>query len=382
VADDYYEVLGVGRNASEDEIKRAYRRLARELHPDANPENTGAEESFKAVNRAYETLKDPERRRRYDMFGDDPRGAGGGADPFGGMGGAGGAGLGDLFDAFFGGNPFGGGAGGGARGARSGPRRGEDAEATLDLDFTEAVFGADRELAIRIPVTCETCAGSGARPGTTPVTCTMCGGAGEVRRVRQSILGQMVTASACPRCGGTGEEIPSPCPDCRGEGRRTLERSFVVEVPAGVDNGQTLRLTGRGAAGHRGGPPGDLFVHLRVRAHSTLRRDGAELRATLHVALTQAALGTHVQFETLDGTEEVVIPAGTPSGREIRLRGQGVPHLQGRGRGDLVITVTVDTPGELTKVQEDLLRQLAAERGEQVAAPGAGLRSKIRGAFK
>ena len=383
MADDYYEVLGVARNASADEIKRAYHRLARKLHPDANPDNSRAEESFKLVNRAYETLKDPERRRRYDMFGDAPRGAGGG-DPFGGMGGAGGAGLGDLFDAFFGGNPFGAGGGGAGagRGARRGPRRGEDAEAILELDFTEAVFGADREISVRLPLTCETCAGSGARTGTTPIACATCGGAGEVRRVRQSILGQMVTASPCPRCAGTGEEIPSPCPDCRGEGRRTLEHSFVVEVPPGVDNGQTLRLIGRGASGHRGGPAGDLFVHTRVRPHHSLRRDGDDLIATVHVAMTQAALGMQLQFDTLDGSEELIIPAGTPSGREIRLRGRGVPHLQSRGRGDLVITVQVDTPGDLTKAQEDLLRQLAAERGEEVAAPEAGLLSKIRGAFK
>lgn len=379
VADDYYEVLGVSRGATEDEIKRAYRRLARELHPDANPGDPVAEERFKLVNRAYETLRDPERRRQYDMFGDTPRGAGG--DPFSGFGAGGPGGLGDLFDAFFGGSPFGGAPGGG-RGGRSGPRRGEDGEASLNLEFTEAVFGADRELTVRLPTTCETCDGSGARPGTTPVTCTTCGGAGEVRRVRQSILGQMVTASPCPRCGGTGEEIPSPCPDCRGDGRRTLEKSFVVEVPAGVDNGQTLRLTGRGAAGTKGGPSGDLFVHLRVRPHPTLRRDGDDLRAVLHVAMTQAALGAHVEFETLDGTEELTIPGGIPGGREVRLRGRGVPHLQGRGRGDLVVTVVVDTPTDLTRAQEELLRQLAVERGEEVAAPEAGLMSKIRGAFK
>jgi molecular chaperone DnaJ len=377
VADDYYQVLGVGRSASDEEIKRAYRKLARELHPDANPDDRSAEERFKLVNRAYETLRDPERRRQYDMFGDQPRGAGG--DPFTGFG-AGGGGLGDIFDAFFGGNPFGGPTAG--PGAQRGPRRGPDAEASLDLGFTEAVFGTERELTVRLPFTCETCGGSGARPGTSPVTCSVCGGAGEVRRVRQSILGQMVTATPCPRCGGTGEEIATPCPDCRGDGRRTLEKSFVVEVPAGVDNGQTLRLTGRGAAGAKGGPPGDLFVHLRVRPHATLRREGDELRADLHVAMTQGALGAHLTVETLDGEEELAVPPGTQTGRQFRLRGKGVPHLQGRGRGDLVVTVVVDTPTDLTRAQDEVLRQLAAERGEEVAAPDASLFSKLRGAFK
>ncbi|MHB8505166.1 MAG: molecular chaperone DnaJ [Acidimicrobiales bacterium] len=375
--DDYYEVLGVSRSASEDEIKRAYLRLARELHPDANPGDRPAEERFKLVNLAYETLRDPERRRQYDRFGaGGPRQ--GTADPFGF---GGGSGLGDIFDAFFG---AGAGAGGvtSAATASRGPRRGEDVEAVLQLDFARAVFGGEEEIAVRLPTTCATCGGSGARPGTTPVTCGTCGGAGEIRRVRQSILGQMVTASPCPRCGGLGEEVTSPCPDCRGDGRRTVEQSFVVDVPAGVDEGSTLRLTGRGASGTRGGPPGDLYVHLRVRPHPTLVRDGTDLRTVLHVAMTQAALGSHLSVQTLDGAEEITVAAGTQSGREHRLRGRGVPHLQGRGRGDLVVTIAVDTPVGLTKAQEDLLRGLAAERGEPVADADAGLLSRIRGAFK
>jgi molecular chaperone DnaJ len=378
--DDFYQILGVSRNANEDELKRAYLRLARELHPDANPGDPAAEERFKLVNLAYETLRDPERRRQYDMFGlAGVRGsaaAGGGAagDPFTGFGG----GLGDLFDAF-----FGGGAGGGAgRVNRSGPRKGEDAEASLTLDFAEAVFGVQHEMVVRLPQTCATCTGTGARPGTTPITCSDCRGSGEVRRVRQSILGQMVTATPCPRCGGTGEEIPSPCGDCRGEGRRREERTFLVDVPGGVDDGSTLRLPGRGAGGFRGGPAGDLYVHVRVRPHPTITRRGSDLLAVLHIAMTQGALGVSVPFETLDGVEELSIPAGTQSSKEIRLRGRGVPHLQGRGRGDLLVTVVVDTPGDLNKDQEDLLRQLAELRGETVAPPEAGLMSKLRSAFK
>lgn len=373
-ADDYYQVLGVARTATESEIKRAYLRLARELHPDANQGDPATEERFKLVNRAYETLRDPERRRQYDQFGaDGPRQ--GAADPFGF---GGGNGFGDLFDAFFG-------SGGGfssPTGARRGPRRGEDVEALLEVDFSRAVFGGEEQITVRLPSTCSTCNGSGARPGTTPTTCSVCGGAGEVRRVRQSILGQMVTASPCSRCGGTGEEITSPCPDCRGDGRRTVEQSFVVDVPGGVDEGSTLRLTGRGAGGVRSGPPGDLYVHLRVRPHPKIIRDGVDLRTTVHVTMAQAALGAHIGVDTLDGPEELTLDPGTQGGREIRLRAKGVPHLQGRGRGDMVVTVAVDTPTELTKTQEDLLRTLAAERGEEVADADAGLLSRIRGAFK
>jgi molecular chaperone DnaJ len=369
---DYYELLGVSRTATEADIKRAYLQLARELHPDTNPDPT-AEDRFKAVNQAYETLRDPERRRQYDLFGADGARAGAG-DPF-----AGASGLGDLFDAFFGGgSPFG--TATGAR--RGGPRQGDNAEVTLDLDFAEAVFGTDRELSVKLPVSCGSCGGSGARAGTSASTCSTCQGIGEVRRVRQSLFGQMVTASPCPRCGGTGQQITSPCPDCRGQGRRREERSFVVEVPAGVDSGSTLRLTGRGAAGPQGGPPGDLYVHLRVRPHPSLIRDGFDLRAVVHVAVTQAALGAVVPLETLEGVEELSINAATQTGRELRLRGKGVPHLQARGRGDLIVTVVVDTPTDLTKAQEQYLRALAAERGEEVGEPETGLRSKIRSAFK
>jgi molecular chaperone DnaJ len=391
VTDDFYALLGVSRQANEDEIKKAYRNKARELHPDANPDDPAAEDKFKSVQLAYETLRDPEKRRQYDMFGPEAiRGTGaGGTGPGGGdaFGGFGATGLGDLFDAFFGGaSPFGAaGAGGGAagrRGGRPGPPPGEDSEAVLDLEFADAVFGAEREVSVRIPVACTVCDATGARPGTSASTCGQCGGTGELRRVRQSILGQMVTASPCGRCGGTGQEIATPCGDCRGQGRRLEERSFMVEVPAGVDNGSTLRLPGRGAAGARGGPPGDLFVHLRVHPHARLQRSGNDLHHELHLAMTQAALGVALPFATLDGDEELHLAPGTQSGHVIRLRGRGVPALQSRGRGDLLISVVVDVPTELTKEQEDLLRQLAVQRDEMVAPQEAGLFSKIRHAFK
>lgn len=378
---DLYEVLGVSRSAGDDEIKKAYRRLAREHHPDLNPGDHRAEEQFKQLTVAYETLSDPEKRRRYDTFGDAGLGGGGGQDPFGGFGAGGG--LGDLLGAFFGA----GGANGRSRGP-SGPPQGPDLETVLDLEFSEAVFGANRDVALRTAVTCETCTGSGAAAGTRATTCSVCGGAGEVRRVRQSVLGQMVTSSPCPRCAGLGQEIATPCDTCRGEGRVTRPRTYSVDVPAGVDNGATLRLEGRGAAGPRGGPPGDLFVHLRVGAHPRFTREGVDLVSLLHLPVTAAALGVDLGFETLDGTEDLHVPAGTQTGREMRLRGRGVPELRRadrRGeprRGDLIVRVVVDTPSGLTARQEDLLRQLAAERGEDVAAPDPGLLGRIRSAFK
>jgi molecular chaperone DnaJ len=369
---DYYEQLGVSRAATEDEIKRAYRRLARELHPDTSPGDPAAEERFKQVTLAYETLRDPERRRRYDMFGPEGAAAGaGGGDVFG-------AGLGDLFDAFFGGDPF-------SRGRHRGPAsppRGSDAEVAVQLDFEEAVFGTEKEVSVRLPVTCDACEGTGARAGTNPTTCPECQGMGEVQRVRRSILGQMVTAVSCPRCGGLGQEIREPCPECRGDGRRTEARSWTVDVPAGVDDGMTLRLTGRGAAGPRRGRTGDLYVHLRVRPHERFQRQDYDLVHVLHVPVTQAALGARMAYETLDGTEDLSIPPGTQTGQVFRLRGHGVPHVDGRGRGDLLVQVVVDTPTELTPEQEDLLRGLAQERDEELPPADAGFMARLRSAFK
>jgi len=373
---DHYEALGLSRTASDDDIKKAYRRLARELHPDLNPGDAKAEERFKEVSHAYEILSDPEKRRRYDTYGDAGVGGAGG-DPFAGFGGQTG-GLGDLFDAFFGG----GGNGGRGRGP-SGPPTGADLETVVDLEFVEAVFGVEREVAARVPVACETCAGSGAKAGTSPTTCGGCGGAGEVRRVRQSILGQMVTTSPCPRCGGLGQEIATPCDECRGEGRVTKARTYTVTVPGGVDEGATLRLSGKGAAGPRGGPPGDLYVHLRVRPHERFTRQGLDLLSVLHVPVTAAALGTSIEFETLDGREALDIAAGTQSGKEVRLRARGVPDVHHRDRrGDLVVRIAVDVPTNLTARQEELLRELAADRGEVVDPPDTGLLGRIRSAFK
>ncbi|MDQ6696574.1 MAG: molecular chaperone DnaJ [Actinomycetota bacterium] len=371
MATDYYELLGVSRAATPDEIKRAYRRLARELHPDANPDHPGAEAQFKDVAVAYETLIDPERRRRYDQFG--PEGApGAGGDPFG----FGGAGLGDIFDAFFGGG------GGVGRTGRAGPPPGADLEVVVDLAFEQAVFGAKEEVTVRTAVACPTCEATGAAPGKSAETCAQCGGAGQVRQVRQSILGQMVTAGPCPVCGGLGEVIAEPCPDCRGEGRRIEQKTYTVDIPAGVDTGSTLRLSGFGAVGPRGGAKGDLYVQVRVRPHERFERDGDDLVHELHLPVTQAGLGAHLSYPTLDGVEDLVIPKATQTGRVFRLRGRGVPHVRGRGRGDLLLHVVVDTPTALGSEEERLLRELAELRQEEVAPADSGFLSKIRSAFK
>ena len=369
---DLYEVLGVARNASPEEIKKAYRRLAREHHPDANPDDAAAEARFKEVAVAYEVLSDPEKRQRYDTFGPDGlRGMGGGGsgDPF--------AGFSDIFESFFGGGVF----NQRSRGP-SGPPRGQDLEVVAELDFEVAVFGGEHAVTVRTAEACGDCEATGAAPGSTPTTCTDCGGSGQVRRVRQSILGQMVTAGQCPRCGGLGQTISRPCPTCRGDGRVITEKTYTVQIPAGVDTGASLRLTGRGAAGVRGGGHGDLYVHLQVRRHERFERQGYDLVHQLRISAAQAALGVHLPFDTLDGTEDLVVPRGTQTGRVFRLRGSGVPHLEGRGRGDMLVQVMVETPGDLTEEQEDLLRRFAELRGEPVADADTSLLGKIKSAFK
>jgi molecular chaperone DnaJ len=371
VTTDYYELLGVDPSANEDELKRAYRSLARELHPDATGGDAETDARFKQVTLAYETLRDPERRRRYDMFGPEGvRGAGGasggGGEPFGFSGN-----IGDIFDVFFGGGGFGG-------QSRPGARKGADAELILDLSLTEAAFGATRDVSLTTAIPCATCSGSGARAGTSPSTCADCRGSGQVQRVRQSLLGQMVTATVCGRCQGTGETVASPCPDCRGQGRRNENRTLGIDVPAGVDTGATLRVTNAGAAGLRGGPSGDLYVHLRVARDERFERSGNDLVATVHVSFAQAALGTELSVETLDGTSGVEVSSGTQSGKIVRLAGLGVPRLKARGRGDLLVHIVVDTPSKLSKEEDELLRRLAELRGEDVTPPDHGLLSRLR----
>lgn len=375
---DFYELLGVARDASPDELKKAYRRRARELHPDANPDDATAEQ-FKEVARAYEVLSDPDQRARYDRFGEaGVNGAGGGPrmdDMFSG------GGLGDIFDAIFGGqNPFGGAGGGGRRGP-SGPPRGQDHEMVVDIAFEQAVFGAQIPVSVRLPVTCDDCGGSGAGQGTQPVTCADCNGLGQVQRVRQSMLGRMVTTGACPRCSGLGQVVVTPCTTCRGDGRVTGEHTHHVEVPAGVDTGTTISMRGYGPVGPRGGAPGDLYIHLRVGAHDRYTREGNDLVTTVPISIAQATLGTTVTLPTLDGDEELEVPPGTQPGREFVLRDRGVPRLQGRGRGHLRAQLVVEVPTKLDDEEAALLRQFAEMRGEAVSPPGKGIFSRIKSAF-
>ncbi|CAN5725066.1 molecular chaperone DnaJ [soil metagenome] len=370
---DYYELLEVERNASSDEIKRAYRVVARKYHPDANPGDASAEARFKEISAAYEVLSDTTKRQHYDRYGADGPRAGGG-DPFAGFGGWAGGGLGDIFDAFFGGN-------GGGGGGRSGPASGPDLEVAVEIDFEGAVFGSTQEVSVRTAVACETCEATGAKPGTHAARCDQCGGAGQVRQVRQSILGQMVTAVPCPVCRGAGEIIADPCETCNGEGREITDKTYTVDIPAGVDTGSTLRLSGFGAVGARGGARGDLYVQVRVRPHERFERQGDDLVQQLHLPVTQAALGAVLGFDTLDGAEDLVVPRGTQTGKVFRLRGRGVPHVRGRGRGDILVQVVVDTPTDLEPEAEDALRAMAAHRGEDVAPPEKGFLSRIKSAF-
>ena len=358
MSSDLYEVLGVTRGASAEEIKRAYRALARQYHPDANPDPQ-AEARFKEVSQAYEILSDPERRANYDRFGSAD-----GQSPFGA------GSVQDIFDMFFG--------AGTARGARRGPQPGPDAEVGLQITLEEAAFGTNREITVDLPQRCGTCEGSGASPGSTPVTCEECAGVGEVRRVRNSILGQMITTTPCPRCDGWGTRIATPCPDCRGDGRQRISSSLSIQIPAGVEDGSTMRLADRGPAGPRGGPNGRLFVHLSVAPDARFERDGDDLHHEAHISFTQAALGASIEVPTLSGTVDVEVAAGSQNGTVHRVRHEGVTHLHGRGRGDLYVHLVVDVPTSLDEASAGLLRQLAAQWGEAVHEEPAGLFGRRR----
>jgi molecular chaperone DnaJ len=359
---DLYGVLGVPRDATEDDIRRAYRQLARELHPDVNGDPE-AERRFKEITAAYQTLSDPARRRQYDMFGSQ----GGGADffPFGDFG--------DIFDVFFGGGR--GRRGGGRRRSRS--RRGEDLLVQLSLTFEEAAFGGKHDVSVETMATCSRCQGTGCEPGTHPSRCHRCGGTGELQDVSRSVFGTVMTARPCTVCEGTGEEIAAPCTDCRGQGRIRKVGSVSIEVPPGVADGMELRISGAGSEGRVGGGAGDLYVSLRVAPHEVFERQGQDLVCALVVPMTQAALGAEVEIPTLEGTERLQLEPGTQPGEVLRLRGRGIPNLGRRGRGDLLVTVVVETPKPKSKEERALLERLAAVRAERLGKD-RGLVGKLR----
>ena len=367
---DLYETLGVSRDATGDEIKRAYRKLARELHPDINPDPQ-VQERFKEVTTAYDVLSDPQKRSQYDM----------GGNPFGGNGGFnGGFGFSDIMDAFFG-------QGASTRGPRSRARAGQDALIRVEVSLEEACFGTEKELVVESATRCEKCSGSGCQEGTTPTTCGICKGRGETQQVTRSILGQVMTSRPCAACQGFGTIISSPCRECHGDGRVRSRETINVKIPGGVETGNRIQLAGRGEVGPGGGPAGDLYVEIIQRDHEYLVRDGDNLHLSLSIPFSAATLGTTAKIITLDGEESIEIKAGTQSGAKIPLKHLGMTRLRGSGRGDLIIHIEVLTPTKLNREQEDLIRKFATLRGEDkdsstIKKDDGSIMDKLRGAFR
>ncbi|NCQ95321.1 MAG: molecular chaperone DnaJ [Microcystis wesenbergii Mw_QC_S_20081001_S30D] len=360
---DYYEILGVSRDAGKEDIKRAYRRLARKYHPDVNKE-PGAEEHFKEINRAYEILSEPETRNRYDRFGEaGVSGGPAGFDPDNMSGFA------DIFESIFSG--FGGMGGQAAARRRTGPIRGEDLRLDFKLKFREAVFGGEKEIRIRHLETCQTCKGSGARPGTGSRTCTTCNGTGQVRRATRTPFGTFAQVSACPTCDGAGEVIEEKCDLCGGSGRKQETKKLKITIPAGVDNGMKLRVAREGDAGLKGGPPGDLFVYLTVENDAEFQREGNDIKSDITISYIQAILGCTIKVNTVDGQEDLTIPAGTQPNTVLILENKGVPKLGNPvSRGDHRITVKISIPTRVTGEERELLEKLAKVRGETVGKGG------------
>lgn len=367
MAADHYQVLGVKRDATPEEIKRAYRKLARELHPDVNPEEG---ERFKEVTAAYEVLADPQKRQMYDL----------GGDPFssGGFNSAAGFGFGDIVDAFFG--------GGAQRGPRPRTRRGQDALIRIQVTLEEAAFGTTRELNVDTAVRCSVCEGKGTAKDAHIVDCSMCHGRGEIQSVQKSFIGQVMTTRQCPQCQGFGTLNPHPCAECAGDGRVRTRSTVTLNVPAGVEGGTRIQMTGQGEVGPGGGPAGDLYVEIIEIAHPVFERHGDQLHATLKLPMTAAALGAKLEVETLDGPHSIDVKSGTQSGETVVLRHLGMPRLRGHGRGDLIVHLEVQTPTDLTREQEELLNKLAQVRGEEKPAAtftetSSGIFGKLKDAF-
>ena len=371
---EFYDRLGVSKDASQDEIKKAYRKLSKKYHPDINKE-AGAEDKYKQVQEAYETLSDPQKRSAYDQYG--PAGAnggfgGGGFDGFGGAGGFGG--FEDIFSSFFG--------GGGMRNPNA-PRQGDDLQYRVNLTFEEAIFGTEKEVSYTRESSCSTCAGTGAKPGTSPVTCGRCHGQGVINVDTQTPLGMMRRQVTCDVCHGRGKEIKDPCTTCRGTGHENRSHKVSVKIPAGVETGQQIRLQGQGEAGFNGGPYGDLFVIINVAKSDKFERNGSTIYYTMNISFVQAALGDTVDIPTVHGPVEMAIPAGTQTGKTFRLRGKGAPQLRGNGQGDQHVTVNIVTPTKLNEAQKEALKAFAAASGEKEVHPKKrGFFDKVKDAFE
>lgn len=354
---DFYEVLGVSKTATDDELKKAYRKLAKQYHPDLNPDDKTAEAKFKEVSEAYEILSDKEKRSRYDQFGhagvDPSYGGGAGA---GGFGGFGGFDMGDIF-----GDIFGGGFGGFSSRSQSrrGPQRGSHVYADVTISFEEAAFGCEKEISVYRIESCDDCGGSGAKPGTDTITCTVCGGSGQVRTTQRTILGNMQTVTTCSACGGKGSVVKEPCPKCAGKGKVKRNKKMKVKIPAGIDDGQTISLSGQGNAGDKGAANGDLYVSVRVKPSNQFKRNGYDVSYEMDISFAEAALGATVEVPTLDGKVKYEIPEGTQPGTIFRFKGKGIPYLKRSGRGDQYIMVNVVVPKKLTAKQKELLREFA-----------------------
>jgi len=367
---DYYELLGLEKGASEDDIKKGFRKMALQYHPDRNKDNKEAEEKFKEINEAYQVLSDPQKKAQYDQYGHvDNNGQGGfeGGFDFSEMGG-----FGDIFESFFGGGFSG-------KNRRNGPAKGADLEYNLNLTFEEAVFGVEKEISVTRSENCESCHGSGAKTGTSPKTCDKCGGTGQIRVQRNTPLGSFVTMATCDKCGGNGKTISEPCPKCHGKGKERKQMKIPVTMPAGVDNGNVLPLRGKGEAGANGGPSGDLYVNIRVAAHSIFKRNGFDINMDTHITFAKAALGTDIKVPTVDGDVSYKIPAGTQSGTKFRLKAKGVPKLNSYGRGDQFVNVIVDIPKVLNDRQKEALKLYMEAGGEIPVEEGKkSLKDKLK----